>query len=404
MKTLHWILSLALIDAVDASAEDWLHYRGPSQNGTSKENISAFPAGGPRELWRAQLGTGLSSVTVAGERVFSAGYQDKKEVLQCLSAANGRVLWTHSWPAKLGDYLFEGGPRATPTVDGDRVYMLGADGHITCVATANGKPIWERNLVSDFGGRRPEWGFSSSPTIDRKNVIFDSGGKGASTVALNKMTGELSWKSGDDGAGYGSAITATIAGARRVLLLKGDALVSLDAATGAETARVDWKTAFKINAVTPLVAGNRAIVSSAYNHGAAAFDFAAGSASQAWFTRSMHSHFNSPVHFGGSVFGMDGEAGKRRSSLVCLNLAGGDEKWRAKGVNNGSLIAVGNKLLILTEGGDLVLAAASGEGYQEMGRKKVLTGRCWVQPSFANGRAYCRNNAGELVALSLTGK
>ena len=123
-----------------------------------------------------------------------------------------------------------------------------------------------------------------------------------------------------------------------------------------------------------------------------------------WFTKGYNAHFNSPVHSGGSVFGLDGEAGKRRSSLVCLDLASGGEKWRAKTVNHGSPIVAGDKLVILTEGGDRVLAAASGAAYQELARKKVLSARCWVQPTHANGKVYCRNNSGELVALDFGGK
>jgi len=404
MNTPARLLALAVLTSSHALAGDWPHYRGPALNGSTQEAVGAFPVGGPRELWRVQLGTGLSSVTVADGRAFSAGYQGGKEVLHCLSVANGRVLWTHSWTAKLGNYLFEGGPRATPTLDGDRVYMLGADGHVACVSAANGKPIWEKNLVSDFGGRRPEWGFSGSPTVEGKNVILDCGGKGSSTVALNKLTGELAWKSGDEEAGYGSPVTATLGGARRVLILKADALVALDTATGAETARFDWKTSWKVNAATPLLVGTRVVVSSAYNHGAGAFDFGGGNLSQAWFTKAMHAHFNSPVAHGGFVFGMDGEAGKRRAALVCLDLAGGDEKWRAKEVNNGSLIVAGDKLIIITEAGELVVAAASGAGYKELARKKVLSGRCWVQPALAGGRVFCKNNAGELAAFDLGGK
>ncbi len=403
MKATTVFLTAAIFSA-SAFAGDWPHYRGPALNGSTSEAIGKIPAGGPRELWRVQLGTGLSSVTVADGRVFSAGYRDGQEVLYCLNAANGRVQWMHSWKAKLGDYLFEGGPRATPTVDGERVYMLGADGHVACVSAAGGKPVWEKNLVADFGGRRPEWGFSGSPTIDGKRVILDCGGKGASTVALDKSTGAAVWKSGDDEAGYGSAIVATIGGARRILLVKADAFVALSAADGSETGRAQWHTAYKINAASPLVAGGRAIITSAYNHGAAAFDLAGGKPAQAWFSKAMLSHFNTPVAHGGFVFGMDGEAGKRRAALVCLSLADGSEKWRARGVNNGSLILAGDKLLILTEAGDLVTAEASGGAYKELSRHKVLTGRCWVQPVLANGRVYCRNNTGELVCLDLGGK
>ncbi len=404
MRTPLFLLACGVIGSGLAFAGDWPHYRGPAQNGSTQETIGTLPVGGPRELWRVQLGTGLSSVTVADGRAFSAGFKDGREVLYCLSPANGRVLWTHAWPAKLGAYLFEGGPRATPTVDGERAYMLGADGHVACISAATGKPVWKKNIVSEFGARRPDWGFSGSPTIDGKNVILDCGGKGASTVALNKLTGEVAWKSGDDEAGYGSAVVTSLGGTRRILILKADALVALNSADGSEAWRFDWKTSYKVNAATPLIVGEKAIISAAYNHGAAMVNFSGGKPSQVWFTKSFNAHFNSPVHSGGSVFGMDGEAGKRRSALVCLDLASGDEKWRAKQVNHGSLILAGDKLLILTESGDLVLAAASGAAYKELARKKVLSGRCWVQPTLANGKVYCRNNSGELVALDLGGK
>jgi outer membrane protein assembly factor BamB len=404
MLKLASLLACGVIFSAPLLAGDWPHYRGPAQNGSTQETIGAFPVGGPRELWRVQLGTGLGSVTVADGRAFSAGFKDGKEILYALNPANGRVLWTHSWPAKLGAYLFEGGPRATPTVDGERVYMLGADGHIACVSAATGKPLWEKNIVSEFGARRPDWGFSGSPTIDGKNVILDCGGKGASTVALNKLTGEPGWKSGNDEAGYGSPVVSSSGGARRILILKADVLVALNSSDGSEAWRFDWKTSYKVNAATPLLVGEKAIISAAYNHGAAMVNFSGGKPSQVWFTKYYNAHFNSPVHSGGYVFGLDGEAGKRRSSLVCLDLASGDEKWRAKTVNHGSLILAGDKLLILTEGGDIILAAASGAAYKELARHKVLTGRCWVQPTLANGKVYCKNNTGELVALSAGGK
>lgn len=390
-----WILGVL---SATSFAGDWLHYRGPRQDGSTDEKVS-FPASGPRELWRVQLGTGLSSVVVAGNRVFSAGYQDGKEALVCLDASTGKTLWKHTWPAKLGDYLFEGGPRGTPTVDGDLVFMVGADGHVACVEAGTGKPVWSKNLVSDFGGKRMDWGFCSSPTIDGNNVLIDCGGPGASTIALNKKTGALVWKAGDDEAGYGSAYLAKVDGKHTALLFKAGGLVGHDAATGAVLWRHEWETAWKVNAATPLLVGDVIVISSAYNHGAAGVRVKGGKPEQVWFTKKLMAQFNSPVHKDGHVFGIDGEVGKR-SALVCLDARTGDEKWRAKEVKNGSLVLAGEKLVVLTEVGDLLLAEASPSAYREIARKKVLTDRCWVQPVVANGVIYCRNNKGELVALS----
>jgi outer membrane protein assembly factor BamB len=385
------------------SAGDWLHYRGPKHDGSTAETLDAFPQGAPRELWRAKLGIGLSSVTVAGDRLFSAGYKDGSEVLICLDVRTGKPNWTRSWPAKLGDYLFEGGPRATPTVDGDRVYMVGADGHVACLQTSDGKVVWEKELVADFGGKRMDWGFCSSPTIDGENVLLDCGAKGASTIALNKKTGAVVWKAGDDEPGYGSVHVAVVDGRRTAIVFKAEALVGHDAENGKVLWRFEWQTAWKVNAVTPLVVGDLIIISSAYQHGAAAVRVKGGKAEQVWFTKKLQAQFNSPVQRDGYLYAIDGEVAKR-SALVCLDAKTGDEKWRAREVKNGSLILAGNRLLVLTEIGELLLVEASSGSYTELSREKVLSGRCWVQPVLANGRIFCRNNEGELVALVASAK
>ncbi len=395
MKTFALLLSLS----VSVSAADWLHYRGPKMDGATAETIAPWSAEGPKELWRVKVGTGCASMTVAGNRVFTAGYRDGKEMVQCLDAATGKEIWAHGWVAKLGDYLFEGGPRATPTLDGSRVYMVGADGHVVCLDAASGKPAWTRHLVKDFAAKRMDWGFSASPTIDGDRVLIDCGGPGASTIALDKATGATLWKTGDDEAGYGSVILGSVDGKHAAVTFKAGAIVANEAATGAPLWRFDWETAWKINAASPLIIGDLVVFSSAYNHGAAALRVKDGTPTRVWFTKDLYAHFNTPVYHSGGLFGIDGEVGKK-SALVCLDAQTGDEKWRARNVKNGSLILVGDKLLILTEIGELILAEATTAAFKELApRKKVLSGRCWVQPVLANGVIYCRNNSGDLIAL-----
>jgi outer membrane protein assembly factor BamB len=281
--------------------------------------------------------------------------------------------------------------------------MVGADGHVACVDAAGGRPVWEKELVGDFGGRRMDWGFCGSPTVDGGNVILDSGGRGASTIALNKETGALVWKTGDDEPGYGSAIIAELGGKRTAVLVKAEALVGYDAARGGELWRFDWRTSYKANAASPLVFGNKVLVSSGYNHGAAAVSVSGGSAKQVWYSKSLKAHFNTPAQLGGFVYGFDGDVG-RRSALVCIDLSSGEEKWRERDVKSGSVVVADDRLLVMTEAGDLILAAGSPAGYRELGRKKILKPRCWVQPTLANGTLYCRNNDGELVALAVGAK
>lgn len=392
-----WVSGLVLSSclAISALAADWPHYRGPKMDGSTAEVISPWSEDGPKELWRVQVGTGCASMTVVGNRLFTAGYRDGKEVVQCLDAATGKPVWSHGWEAKIGDKLFEGGPRATPTIDAGRLYMVGAEGHVVCLDAATGKPVWTKHLVKDFGAKRMEWGFSASPTIDGERVLIDAG----ATIALNKATGATLWKSGDDEPGYGSIAVGMVDGKKTAVAFTASGLVGSEAATGKPLWKFEWETSWKINAMTPLIVDDLVVFSSAYNHGAAALRVKGGEATRVWFSKDLFAHFNTPVHHAGALFGIDGEVGKR-SALVCLDVKTGDEKWRARNVKNGSLILAADKLLILTEVGELVLADAAAAAFKELAPcKKVLPGRCWVQPVLANGVLYCRNNSGELVAL-----
>lgn len=422
MKTLpYWLaltLSAATLHAADSSeipwnkpekwegrsplgAQDWLHYRGAAQNGSSNETI-AFTSTSPKELWRVQLGIGLSSVVTQGNRLFTAGYKEGKEVLYCFDAATGKTVWKHEWAAILGDNLFEGGPRVTPTVDGKHIYMVGNEGVVLCVDIATGKPVWEKHLVKDFGGKRPEWGFSGAPTIDGNNLLIDCGGA-SSNLALNKLTGALVWKSGTDQAGYSPVITAKVGAKRVALFFKAKTVVGCDPATGNQLWSHPFETSYDVNAAAPLIVGNEVLVSAGYNHGSILLDISKNPPEQLWFKKDLKAHFNSPVYLNGNVYGIDGNA-TPKAPLVCVDWKTGELKWRSKDVQGGSLILAKDKLLVLTETGDLLLAEATPDSYKEIARKNVLTGRCWVQPTLSSGKVYCRNNLGELVALDLAAK
>jgi outer membrane protein assembly factor BamB len=186
------------------AAAEWLHYRGPTQNGVSAEKLPATLPGELKTLWKASLGTGTSAVTVSDGRVYTMGNVSDKDVVYCLDAKSGKEVWRHSYPLDLDKRMFEGGPAATPTVSGKHVYTVSHQGDVWCLDAATGKKVWNKHFQKDFGGKRPQWGFAGSPTVEGNLVLLDVGGPGASTVALDKATGNVVWKSGDDGAGYAS--------------------------------------------------------------------------------------------------------------------------------------------------------------------------------------------------------
>ena len=383
-----------------AHALDWPQWRGINRDGISSEKISPASWGkdGPKQLWRKEVGTGVSSVVVRGGHLYTMGNKGGTDVVFCLDASTGAEIWRHSYPHPLDDRQFEGGPAGTPTVDGDRVYTLSHEGDLFCLSAASGKVLWSKNLQRDFGGIRQKWGYSGSPLVDGNLVILDAGGPGASTVALDKITGAVKWKAGSDGAGYSSPVAFDLAGTRCIAVFKATAIVGLNAANGQELWRYRWETDYDINATTPIVFGDKIFITSGNDTGCALLQVSPGKATQIWRNKNMRSQLASPVLVQGCIYGIDGNVG-RKGELRCLELANGEIKWKQK-IGGGTLIAAGGYLLALSERGELIVAEASPTSYREVARAQVLGGHSWVAPAVADGKIYCKNNQGSLVCLA----
>lgn len=397
------VTSLLLLCPV-AGRADWAQYRGPSQNGVSPEKgFNAAMANAPAVLWKTNVGKGISSVTVVAGRAYTMGNVSGNDVVYCFDAKSGREIWRQQFPASLDANLFEGGPRATPSVDGDRVYVISHPGDLRCLEAATGRKVWEHNFVREFGGVRPQWGYSASALLTGALVICDAGGPDASTVAFDKLTGKIVWKSGSDHPGYATPVLADFGGQPTVLSLRATALVGCDVKTGRELWRSTWKTLYDINAATPLVVGtDRVFISSGYNAGCALVQISKGQASELWRNKNLRAHFNSPVGAGGFIYGIDGNAGG--GNLVCLDVATGARKWDERTVKGGAMVLAAGKIIVLTEKGELVICEASPTGFRPLSRSRVLEHRCWAQPTLDAGRLYVRNNEGDLVCLDASAR
>jgi len=397
-------LALGCLFHPTASRADWLSYRGPGSLGVSTEKgVSAkFPAEGPKVLWTAKVGTGTSSVTVSGDRAYTMGNTKNMDAVFCFDTKSGKEIWKHEYPLDLDKRMFEGGTAATPTIDGDRIYTVSHQGDLFALEAASGKKIWYKHYQQDFGGKRPEWGFSGSAAVDGNLLILDVGGKGASTVALDKTNGSVVWKSGDDGAGYATPVIATIGGKRTAVLFKADALVGLDAKDGRELWRSPWKTSYAVNAATPIVVGDRIFISSGYGSGCALIEISGGRAVEKWRNKNLKAHLTSPSYSKGYLYGIDDQANPR-APLVCLDLASGTVKWSQRGIG-GALVVADGKLVVLSESGELIIAEESTSAFKPLSRAQVLPKRCWVQPTVSGGRVFVRNNDGQLACLDLSGK
>ena len=393
-----------ILFAGSLSGADWPQWRGPDENGIAREKLE-----GTVDLenvaWRKEIGIGFSSIAVAGDRVFTMGHDGRKvagkETVWCLEAATGAEIWSDTYEAALLPNLHEGGPSATPTVEGEQVFTLSKDGRLHAYEIESGKRVWQRNVMEDAGMKRPpEWGFAGSPYVLGDLLLIEAG----STFAFRKATGELVWRSDAFRPAYGSPVAFEHAGKIRIATLKTDGLVILDAETGTTLAFEKWETAFQTNASTPLIDGNLIFISTGYDRGCALFEFTGEALEKRYENQSLCNHMNNSVLIGGHLYGFDGTAHRGRpTEFVCLELASGKEKWRVKpdeGLFCGSVIGTADdQLVILSERGELLVAEATPERFSYAARAQVLGGRCWTPPALANGRIYCRNARGDLVCV-----
>jgi outer membrane protein assembly factor BamB len=380
-----------------ASGHDWPQWRGPLQDGISRETglLALWPAEGPTELWRVKLGKGYSSFAVVGERVYTMVGDDTGEYVVCMSAMDGSILWkTRSGDLFLNTY--GDGPRATPTVHEGRVYAAGAIGSILCLDAETGATVWDLNTVKEFGGESLEWGFSASPIIlDEKLIIVANSQSNNSLVALDKETGKPIWTSLNDRGGYSTPLKIELSGKPHIVVVTAEAVVGVEAAGGGELWRYAWETTMDANVATPIFHNNHLFISSGYDTGGALFEVSETEMKVVWKSKKIKNNFSSSILIDGHLYGF------HNTILTCLNFDTGEVKWSQRGFYKGSLLSADGKLIIFGERGNLALAETSPEAYTEISTTTVFQGaKNWVVPALSGGRLFLRN-AEEVVCLSL---
>jgi outer membrane protein assembly factor BamB len=389
-----FVVALAVAAGITLRAADWPQWQGPDRTGMSKETglLKQWPANGPSVVWSSpNLGNGYGSVSVAGERIYLQGMSGGKSMVFALNRADGKGVWSKALgSAETND---QGpGPRGTPTVDGDRLYVLTENGDLACLKT-DGTAVWQRNILKDFGGRQLRWLISESPLVDGANVIVSPGGPGAGMVKLDKMTGKTVWQSKNlsEPAGYSSAIIAEVGGVRTYLTFTADAGVGVRASDGKLMFRYPNAANGTANITTPIFFDNKAFFTSAYGTGGGLVDLTEQNgevkAKEVYFTRNMKNHHGGVVLFDGYLYGFDD------TILTCLKFATGERMWRDRSVGKGSLTFAEGNLYIQGENNVVGLAEASPTGYKEKGRFEIADKGLpsWAHPVISGARLYVRN-------------
>jgi outer membrane protein assembly factor BamB len=394
-----FVVLLILLTPLAARADDWPCWRGPNHNGISAETrwLDAWPKDGPPVVWRAAVGTGFSAVAVSRGRLYAMGNADDKDTVFCLDAVTGKQLWTHAYDAPRDPNNFEGGPTATPAADGDRVYTMSRQGDLFGFDAATGKIVWSKNVVKEANQRVPTWGLAGSPVIHDDFLLLNLGEAG---IALDKATGKVVWSSANGDPGYSSPVPFRRGGEWFALVSSGDAYAAVNVRTGKELWRVSWRTRYGVNAADPIVAGDQVFVTSGYDKGAARLKMAEGEPAVVWQNKNLRNQINSSVLVDGFLYGFDGDTSSR-AKLKCVDWKTGAVRWEEEGFGCGSLAAAAGKLMVLSDGGELVIAPASPEKFRPSARAKVLDGKCWTVPVLANGRIYCRSADGDLACVNV---
>jgi outer membrane protein assembly factor BamB len=390
----------------------WPQWRGPNRDGISPETgwRKDWPAEGPRQLWRAEVGVGMSSPVVADGRLFTHGNDGNgNDNLLALDAATGAELWRYSIPCKSDAHempIVPNGPGATPTVVAGRLFALSREGELVVFDTASGQLAWRKNLVKDLGGKRPVYGYTQSPLIVDGHLYLDLGseaGQTGSTAALDAATGEVKWKAGTGEAGYSSARIFERDGHRYVAMFKGEALDVFDPTDG----RVAWSFPVPArdftNSLTPVFVGHRILVSNTSEPFARLLDWDSGTTPnvrEAWSNQQFALLFNNAILRDGNLFAFN-EKRRGHVEFTCLDAATGESRWVSDTVPIGTFVLADNHWLFLTREGEVVLAPASTTELKPTARFKALEGKCYATPTLANSRLYVRSNAGTLAAFDV---
>ena len=378
----------------------WPGFRGPKRDGIVRSvridtDWSQKP---PVAIWRRPVGPGWSSFAVRGNLFYTQEQRGDSEIVSCYNLTTGQPVWRHRDATRFWESNAGAGPRATPTLSGDRVYTFGATGVLNALDARNGSVIWSRNAASDTKTKVPMWGFASSPLVVGDVVIVAAS---AALAAYDIANGSPRWFGPTSGSGYSSPHLATIGGATQVLLMNGEGVISVAPADGT----LLWKHAWEGDSIVQpaLTADGDVLMGSGtgpevgVHRVAITHDPNGWTAKERWTSVGLKPYFNDFVVHKEHAFGFDG------SSLGCIDLKDGARKWKGGNYGHGQIVLLADQdlLLVISEGGELALVKATPDQFTELARFKAIEGKTWNHPVLVGDILLVRN-AEEMVAFRMS--
>lgn len=398
-----------LTGAEPAASTDWPQILGPNRNGISSETklLDEWPAQGPKEVWRAEGGVGMSGLAISRGRLITLVQKDGRQFAVALDAATGKSGWERDLAPQYRNSMGDG-PRATPTISGEQVFVFTGEGILSALNFADGKIAWSHHVLKEHKGKEADYGMACSPLVVDGQVIVTVGAPTASVVAYDTKTGKLAWTAGEDVAGYSSPALLKVGGREQIVVYTGGSVLGLAPKSGAVLWRYPFETNYECNIATPLAIEGHVFISSGENHGSAllklkprddGFDV-----EEVWTSLGpksvLRNEWQTSILLDGYLYGMDNVGGAGPiTHLTCINAATGERAWQELRFGKGNLIGADGKLFVSTMKGELVLVRATPKAYEELGRSTVL-GSTRQAPALAGGRLYLRDDK-EIVCLDV---
>jgi outer membrane protein assembly factor BamB len=410
--------------------EDWPAFLGPRGDGKSTETglQLPWPKEGPKLLWKIRLGTGYCAPAVSRGRLYTFDRIAGTARLICWNAETGENLWKFDYPSTYEDlYGYDNGPRACPVVDGDRVYIYGAEGLLHCVSAADGKLLWKADVMQDFGVIQNFFGVGSAPVVEGDLLLVAVGGSppesaavppgqlnlvkpnGSAIVAFDKRTGAVKYRVGDDLSSYSVPHCTTVDGRRWCFYFARDGLLGFNPTDGKTDFHFPWRAPIleSVNVSNPVVVGNEVFISETYGPGSALLKTQPGKAELVWAddprarTKKLQTHWNTAIYVDGYLYGCSGRH-SNTAELKCIKWSTGEEQWSQPGLSRSSLTYVDGHLICLTEYGDVLLLKANPQKFEavshftpttedgqpdpsNLGPPRLLAYPAWAAPIVTHG-------------------
>ncbi|HSF16213.1 MAG TPA: PQQ-binding-like beta-propeller repeat protein [Vicinamibacteria bacterium] len=380
---------------------DWPQFLGPERNGT----YDGPPIRGdaPKLVWQTGVGAGFAGPVVVGERLIVFHRKEDREIVEALERKTGESVWRHDYSTSYrDDFGFDEGPRSVPVVAKGVVYTFGAQGVLSAVELETGRALWSVDTRKRFRVVKGFFGAAGSPVVEDGRLLLNVGGRDAGLAAFDAATGEVLWTAGKDEASYSSPVMASFAGKTLALFFTRDGLVAVDPATGEEKHRLQWhsRSRASVNAASPLVVGDVVFLSASYGTGAIALAVESGGLETLWSgDESLSNHYATSVHRDGILYGFHGRQ-EYTQSFRAVELRTGKVRWSEDGFGAGTVTLAGDRLVIVHESGELIIARAESDSFRPISRAQLIPGVIRAYPALSDAILYVRNS-GTLAAFDL---